>query len=460
MKVLLISHPKKYIHKPDFPPTGISYLGAVANGAGHETLLLDGGLIRIPEIVRKAKEFQPSFIGVTCWTIDRGMVWALCEALRKEIPKTFLCIGGPHATIFPEHIFKKTHASAVVIGEGEATFKELLCALNSGGDLKSIEGMALRNEDGTVYYTGSRAGIEKLDLIPKPFYEGFEGFKFSNYAGFASLPRPTASIISSRGCIFDCTYCATVAFWGNRWRYRSAENVLEEMEWLIEKMGAKSIYFFDDNFPVNKKRVIAICEGIINKKWNIKWACCAHVTIVNKEVLEIMKKSGCMSIDFGVESGSDKILRNIRKKQTRIDIEKTFALSHEVGIQPRSYLMVGNIGEDEKTIDETIEMIAKIKPRSSIGASILWLLPGTDEYNEAVKNGYMSEDFWLNSDDVPYNLQEHTYEELCNLRNRLMLGIARGKGEISPLISYYLKKIYYKYPFLSNLRSLIPNMFR
>ncbi len=460
MKVLLISHPQKKIHKPDFPPTGISYLGAVAHETGHETLLLDGGLIRIPEIVRKAKKFQPSFIGVTCWTIDRGIVWELCEALRQEIPEIFLCIGGPHATIFPEHIFKKTHASAVIIGEGEATFKELLCALDSGGDLRTIGGMVLRNEDGTVYYTGMRGSIEDLDLISKPFYEGFENFKFSNYAGFASLPRPTASIISSRGCVFNCTYCATVAFWGNRWRYRTYENVMEEMSWVIEQIGVKSIYFFDDNFPVNKKRVIAICEEIINKRWNIEWACCAHVAMVNKEVLQIMKESGCVSIDFGVESGSDKILNNIRKKQTRADIEKTFTLAHEVGIKPRAYLMVGNMGEDERTIDETIEMITKIKPRSSIGASILWLLPGTDVYKEAVKNGYMSEDFWLNSNDVPYNLQEYTYEELCNLRNRLMLGIARGKGKFSPLINYYLKKIYYKYPIASILRPLIPDKFR
>jgi len=133
---------------------------------------------------------------------------------------------------------------------------------------------------------------------------------------------------------------------------------------------------------------------------------------------------------------------------------------HEAGIKPKAYLMVGNIGEDESTINETIEMIGKIKPWSSIGATILWLLPGTKEYDDALKSGHITDDFWLNSNDVPYNLQEYSYKELFNLRKRLMLGIAKKKGGISPIISYYLKNIYYTLPSLSVLRSLIPDRFR
>ena len=122
--------------------------------------------------------------------------------------------------------------------------------------------------------------------------------------------------------------------------------------------------------------------------------------------------------------------------------------------------MVGCPGEDASTIDETIDLIGRIKPRSSIGANILWLLPGTALYEEAVKNGYISEDYWLDSDEVPYNLQEHSLSQLEDLRNRLMLGIARKKGGLSPMIVYYLKKLYYKYPFLSVFRALVPRQFR
>jgi radical SAM superfamily enzyme YgiQ (UPF0313 family) len=182
--------------------------------------------------------------------------------------------------------------------------------------------------------------------------------------------------------------------------------------------------------------------------------------MVDEELLDLMKKSGCVSIDFGVESGSDIILNNINKKQNRGDIEKAFTLAHKIRIKPRAFLMVGNKGETTDTIDETTELVNIIKPHSSIGATILWLLPGTKVFREARENGFINDDFWLNPEDIPYNLQKHSYQELLGLRQRLMHGIARGKGGIAPMISYYLKSIYYRYPVLSRLRSLIPDKLR
>lgn len=460
LKIILISNPTSRRQKPDFPPPGIAYLGAIAHQAGHDVLLIDGGLLSISQIIKDVRQVSPDLVGVTCWTIDRNMVWKLCAALKQAAPKSFLVLGGPHATMYPEHIFKKTHASAVVVGEGEETFAELLKAIEESKNLKDVAGMVIRNKDGSVFYTAPRPPIENINSIPRPYYAGFRHFNFSHYGGFPPLPQPTAAIISSRGCMFDCSYCASVRFWGKRWRFRSPENVLEEIGWLVEEHGVQSLYFFDDNFPVNKERAIAICKGIIHNGWDLQWACCSHVKMINHELLEEMKASGCVTIDFGVESGSDKILKNINKRQTREDIEKAFDLVHEAGILPRAYLMVGCPGEDESTIDETIELIGRIKPRSSIGANILWLLPGTAIYEDAVKKGCISEDYWLESNEVPYNLQEHSLEKLEALRRRLMFGIARKKEGLMPLLTYYLKRVYYKYPFLSVFRSFVPKQFR
>jgi len=423
-------------------------------------LLIDGGLMSIGDILEQAKDFKPDFMGVTCWTINRGTVWALCSVLLREFPDVFLALGGQHASLYPDHIFQKTHARAVVIGEGEETFCELLHTLENGGDLATIKGIACRKDDGAVLRTEPRSQIEDLDSIPFPLYEAFKEFSFHNYSGFAGLPRPTAAIITSRGCIFNCAYCGSVNFWGKKWRRRSAQNVLDEIEHLVRDMGARSIFMFDDNFPVNRKRAIDICNGIIERKLDIQWSCCSHVKMVNEELLAIMKESGGVSIDFGVESGSNTILRNINKNQTRDDIERAFALVHRAGIKPRAYLMVGNKGESLETIDETIGMIGTIKPHSSIGASILWLLPGTDVFRDAVNRGYIDDHYWLTTDDVPYNLQEYSYEQLFTLRQRLMRGIARKKGGIAPIVSFYLKSIYYRYPFLSRLRSFIPDWLR
>ena len=460
MKILLISNPPSRLQKPDFPPVGIASLGAISHLAGYDTLLIDSGFFRISHIVQQAYQFGPDVIGITCWTIDRGRVWELCRELKKKIPSAFLVLGGPHASLYPSHVFLKTCAEAVVVGEGEQTFQELLTALTENRDPNGIPGLALRGPENAVLDFPTRGFVQNLDDLPLPFYQGFPQFSFSRYAGFAALPSPTAAIVSSRGCVFDCTYCGSTQFWGRKWRYRSAGNILREIEWLRDVHKVRSLYFFDDNFLVNRQRISALCEEIIRQKWNISWSCCSHVKMVNRELLDFMRRSGCISIDFGVESGSDIILENINKKQTRKDIELAFALVHNAGIKPRAYLMVGNKGETTNTIDETIDMAGTIKPYSSIGASLLWLLPGTRVFSESCEKGFIDNQYWLKSNDVPYNLQEHTYQELVGLRQRLMRGIAKQKGGIAPMVSFYLKSIYYRYPFLSRLRSLIPDWLR
>jgi len=456
LRVVLISHPKEKLDKPDFPPPGIAYIGAVAKRDGHSVRLIDGGLKLNTEIVSEVEKFSPDVIGLTCWTIGRSLVWDLANKLKQSLPNVILVVGGPHATEFPSHIFKKTHAQVIVKGEGEFIFSDLLKAISNKQGLQSVKGVILRNESLTGFATLPRDSLDSIDDIPQPYYEGFKDFKFDNYRGFPSLPQPTASIISSRGCVFDCTFCSTVSFWGKSWRYRSPENVLSEIKKLVEEYNIKSLYFFDDNFPVNKKRAATICQGLIDNNWNLKWACCSHVKMLNEPLIKLMSESGCTTIDFGVESGSDIVLENIRKKQTKKAIKKTFDLCHKHNILPRAYLMVGNEGEDENTIDETIAFIEEIKPRAAIGANILWLLPGTDTYKAAVKSGLLDDDYWIENDDVPFNTQEHSIEQLVALRNRLMLGIAKSKGGMRSFLTYYMKRVYYKYPKLSFLRQFVP----
>ena len=184
LKIALISNPAGRRQKPDFPPPGIAYLGAMARQAGHEVLLIDGGLRSISQIVQEVKEASPDFIGVTCWTIDRNMVWKLCNALKNAVPDTFLAIGGTHATMFPEHIFAKTHASVVVIGEGEETFVELVDCLEKGEDQRKVAGIALQDESNNLFFTALRSPLRDLNAIPYPYYQGFRNFNFLSYKVF------------------------------------------------------------------------------------------------------------------------------------------------------------------------------------------------------------------------------------------------------------------------------------
>ena len=199
MKVLLISNPPSRLQKPDFPPVGIASLGAISHYAGYDTLLIDSGFSTISDVVRQAYYYSPDIIGITCWTIDRGRVWELCHELKKKLPSVFLVLGGPHASLYPVHVFLKTYAEAVVVGEGEQTFQELLTAWKENRDLKGIPGLALRGPENAVLDFTARELISNLDDLPFPFYQGFPHFSFSRYAGFPTLPCPTAAIISSRG---------------------------------------------------------------------------------------------------------------------------------------------------------------------------------------------------------------------------------------------------------------------
>ena len=189
MKVLFISHPNEHRQKPDFPPLGIAYLGAVVRDRGHEVLLIDGGLTGLEDMIRQVKAFAPDFVGVTCWTINRGIVWKLCLILKKIVPDAFLAVGGPHASFYPEHIFMKTHASAVVIGEGEETVCELLDAVENGGDLAQVRGLVYQKKGGTVERTGPRPLDRTTRLDPLSLLRGLQGFQFSDVCRVGGLAQ-------------------------------------------------------------------------------------------------------------------------------------------------------------------------------------------------------------------------------------------------------------------------------
>lgn len=452
--ILLINPPREIPQRADFPPIGLAYISSYLNHNGIRSKVIDAASFSWNKLKNALKKNTPYIVGIPCWTLERKQSFKTAKLVREVLPEVKIIIGGHHATSFPEHMFKLADADIVVTGEGEITTFELVNTLLNNGDLEKVKGITYI-KDGKITATEKRDFVNDLDILPFPNYNEFN---LNEYLGVPEIKGRSAAIITSRGCCYRCIYCSASKFWKGKWRERSAYNVLSEIERLYKDFKVKNFMFFDDNFTVRKERVIKICKGIIERNLNINWVAESHVSHIDKDLLTWMKKSGCYRIDYGVESGSPEILKNIKKGLTIEKIIETFKLTHEVGIRPRAYLMVGNPGEDEVTIEETVELLKRIKPYDAPSGQILWILPDTEIYEIAKTKGVISDEYWLNCDSMVYYTGEHNIKKLRSLRNQLMKGIAKNDGNLKAYIEYLIRIVYYKYPILQKLRKLIINL--
>ncbi|KPL23679.1 MAG: hypothetical protein AMJ75_05600 [Phycisphaerae bacterium SM1_79] len=449
---LLVNPPREIPQSADFPPVGLAYISAILKANGIKARTLDASSFSWKKLAKTIKDENPLIVGIPCWTVERGQSFKLARIVKKILPTTKIIIGGHHATAFPEHMFRLAYADAVAIGEGEITTVELAKTVLNGGNPAEIRAIAYK-DDGKVIITQPRDFIADLDVIPFPDYGDFN---LDRYLGLPEIRGRAAAIITSRGCPYRCIFCSASKFWNRKWRARSAENIVDEIEWLYTDHRVGAFMFFDDNFTVSKERAIRICRRILERGLHISWVACSHVSQVDEELLGWMKEAGCYRIDYGVESGSPKVLRNIKKGQTVEQIEQAFRLTHKAGIKPRAYLMVGNPGEDEVTIEETVALMRKIKPLNACSGQILWVLPDTEIYDLARSDGLISDEYWLKNDSMVYYTAEHNVEELIFLREKMMKGLAKNKGNLNAYAKYLIREMYYKYPVLQKLRKWRP----
>lgn len=417
----------------DYPPPGLGYLAATLRAAGKPVRILDASTFSWRRLGSALRDAAPDIVGLTVWSVDRAQAFRAARLARAVVPKTRIVVGGHHATALPHHMFAKADADFVVVGPGEDTFLALIERLEQGGDLfDDIPGLVYRGTDG-LRATGPGRVQPDIDRIPFPRHEDTD---LRSYNGLPEVKGCSAAIITSRGCPYDCTFCGSSSFWKRRWFYRSADNVIEEIDYLVSSFGIRGLYVYDDNFVLRKDRVARICEGIRRRGWKLQWVAEASARNVDRELLQEMHSAGCFRIEFGVESGSGRVLDAIGKPLVPDDVRRAFALCHEVGIRPRALLMVGNPGETEATIDETVALMGEVEPYYTVGGQIAWVLPGTALCAQAEQAGQLNERFWLENDSMPYFTVEHSERELLALRGRLMRGLARNRGTTLAWLEY------------------------
>lgn len=411
--VLLIKPPITTRLTDDYPraelPLGLAYLAAVLEENGYKPKILDAlalgiensvpvgrGFVRVGlshKAIRSFLKDNPAdVIGIACVaTINERDSFDMARIAKEMCPRSYVIFGGAHASACGRSILERCReVDMVVKGEGEMTFLEVVERIKAGQNLTNVKGTIIRVKD-KVVDNPPRAYIQDLDSIPFPARHLLPMeiyLKPPTKMRLYAMRTPYINMVTSRGCPGNCVFCSIHSIWGHKWRARSPENVVEEMELLAEKYKVREFGFFDDSVSVNKERLMKICELIIERGLDIKWATPSGIAIwtLDEELLSKMKKSGYYRATFGIETGSLATLKFIRKAINFPRARKIIKYSNKIGLWTSSYFIIGFPRETRKQINETIEF-AKKSGLDFVSFFTATPYPGTDLYDAFVEDG-------------------------------------------------------------------------
>ncbi len=405
MKVQLFVPPGGYFAErwskgSTMPPLGLLYIGAVLGKVGVETRIVPADMKKMSwgKIKKEILDYEPDFVGVTSTTENRFQSFKLVKMAKQVYPQALTVMGGPHASMAAEDCL--THIpelDLVVRGEGEMTMIEL-CEWHTEGKntekMDSISGITFRKE-GQVQSNPARTPIQNLDSLPYPAFRliPFEEYNF-NFPVPGKGELPSINIMTSRGCPFNCNFCATPINWGRQVRTRSPENVIGEIESFVQEYGVKVIFFFDDTFNANTRRVEKICDLLIERKLDIYWKCDVRIDLIDKPLLAKMKEAGLFHLSFGLEAGSERIRNQVIGKKVSVeDFHNLVKWCQELEVIPNSFFIFSHPTETWEEAQETIKIIEQYGEGIEASIAILHVYPGTPLEKTAKENGVLPPNF-------------------------------------------------------------------
>ncbi|MEM1660333.1 MAG: radical SAM protein [Candidatus Bathyarchaeia archaeon] len=391
MKVTLVNppYPKSAHQHPPFIPLSLAYLGAISEQDGHEVTIIDcqGERLSHEDFRRKLEKIDSDVVGITSATLTYKSALKIARIAKEVYPNCITILGGCHATFWDVNALEECSSLDIIVRkEGELTFKELLNKLEHKEKIDTIQGITFRKGN-KIFRNEDRPFIENLDDLPFPAHHLF------NLKAYSKVGGVIVPVMTSRGCVYWCDFCSAVRMFGRKYRMRSPKNVVDEMEAVYTKYGVRQFTFYDDAFTVDQKRVEEICDEIIKRRLDIKWDCETRVDMVNRSLLEKMKRAGCIAIWFGVESGCQMIIDRMKKQFKIEQTRKAFRLAHEVGLMTVASVILGFPGETEETAWETINFVKSLNP-ADVGFYIATPYPGTPLYDLVKEKGWLkTEDF-------------------------------------------------------------------
>lgn len=426
MKILLIIAPFKFNPRFEKPiPFGVGYLATVLDRAGHTVEMIDYYAIEMKKgaLRRQLLSQKPDIVGVSSTSYSRFSAIEIINIAREVLPDCRIVAGGPHFTATAEDALDKIKAlDCVVRGEGENTVLELVEAIEKNKELSGIPGISWRCQ-GKIRHNPDRELIQDLGTLPQ-----LNRSLIRENLYFEKLPHsnmPCKSVVASRGCPFNCAFC----FKHDRiYRRRSTRDILNEVEFLLEKFNISAIRFFDLTFTVNKETVIDFCGEILKRGLKFNWYCESRVDI-DLSLLELMREAGCYSLDFGVESASPKVLKAINKGILPDQVMAFARRCHELGIKTKAFFMLSLPEESLRDAEETLDFAKKLSNYVSlVGVSVTNIIPGTLIEARAHQLGLLDKDFswnspmdlkktrvFLKSEPVPLYLEKLSLSEVWEL---------------------------------------------
>ena len=381
LKVALIN-PAQSAKYPQ-PPMGLALISAVLGREGYQVTVLDAnGLGLQPQDIVPLVT-GADVVGLTAMTPTVGTAISIAHHLKQANPGLTIILGGAHATLLPEETLATAPEIDIIVrGEGEQTIIDLLRALEFKQPLDKVPGISYRKNDKMVS-TQERSTSVDLDSLPFLAYHLLPWQRYKPYPPHGRA-FPFATIITSRGCPYKCSYCSKPIF-GNKFRGQSPQRVVDEVAYYKERFGIKELAFYDDVFTLDKKRACAIADEILKRGIKICWTCETRVNLVDKELLCHIKQAGCYAIAYGIESASPDMLNILDKDITLEQVAEAVRLAQEVGLQTIGYFMIGSPGETPETIAMTIKFAKELKLNFAQFA-VTTPFPGTELYNIYLKN--------------------------------------------------------------------------
>jgi anaerobic magnesium-protoporphyrin IX monomethyl ester cyclase len=436
MKILFIAPPLPRANTTG-QPLGFGYMASRLRQEGFNDIeILDACSqnMSLRDTISFARERAPDVLGLTAMTVAVNNARRIAAAVKADRKGMKVVLGGVHPSVMPHEVIADPNVDAVVINEGDYTFPEMIKGWEGGRSLEGVAGCVFK-EDGEVVFNPRRPRVTDLNALPFPARDLMPMHIYKAGISFPPSVRLRTLIYSARGCPNDCYFCASATVWGDRrCIMRSADNVLDEIESVVDEFGVRGFEFVDELTTLRKDRLRALCEGIRQRRLDIKWVCSSTVRQMDYETSLMMKAAGCSMVLMGVESGSPEIRRQLNKRITNEEIIDAFDATRRAGLRRCACFMIGAPGETAATVEESIQLAKRIKAdRTTL--NVVTPYPGTQFHRELVDpDAQLDWDEAFSSDpDRPesacvfYPLSDLSYEEINHLWRKF-----RREVELAP----------------------------